>query len=191
MYREHRDVVFLTEVTGSLRNRFGREAVGEQSPGTLEAVKFAFFAASFRHTVGVEGQAIAFPEDEFLILELGFVNDSQGKRLVERELVAVEEGREMAGVCQRAMAETVQLEQESRREAALHAAEEAAIESGENFRGFTLKLGESADCADDEGDVHRRLETFSADIADNDQRGSHMSREMIWKKSPPTSCAGW
>ena len=77
----------------------------------------------------------------------------------------------MACVGQRAMAEAVQLKQESRREAALHPADEATIEPGENVFGFTLKLGKRANCADDKGDVHRRFETFSADIADGDKGG--------------------
>src|SRR5580704_2938681 len=77
----------------------------------------------------------------------------------------------MAGVCEGAAAEAVQFEQESRREAALHAAEETAIKAGENFRGFGLELGKSADGADDEGDVHRRFETLSAYIADGHKGG--------------------
>src|SRR5580704_12853210 len=77
----------------------------------------------------------------------------------------------MASVCEGAVAGAVELEQESRREAALHSAEEAAIEAGENFRGFRLKLGKSADGADDESDVHRRFETLSADVADGDKGG--------------------
>ncbi len=82
----------------------------------------------------------------------------------------------MACVGQRAMAEAVQLEQESRREAALHPADEATIEPGENLFGISLKLGKRANCSDDKSDVHRGLETLSADIADNDQ-GGHRYRE--------------
>ena len=77
----------------------------------------------------------------------------------------------MAGVGQGAMAEAVELEQESCGEAALHAAEEAAIEADENLGGVGLKFGKSADGADDEGDIHRGFETLSADIADDDQGG--------------------
>jgi hypothetical protein len=55
----------------------------------------------------------------------------------------------MAGVCEGAVAEAVQFEQESCCEAALHTAEEAAIEAGETFRGVRLKLDKSADGADD------------------------------------------
>ena len=88
-----------------------------------------------------------------LIRVLGFRGYSQGKRFVERKLVAVEEGREMACVCERAMTESVQRKQESSREAALHSADEAAIEPGDNIFGIFLKLRKSADGADDEGDV--------------------------------------
>ena len=56
MYGEHRDVVFLTEVAGGLRDRFGREAVREKGPCTLETVELAFFAAGFGDAIGVEGQ---------------------------------------------------------------------------------------------------------------------------------------
>jgi hypothetical protein len=54
VYGEHRDVVFLTEVAGGLRDRFGREAVREEGPGTLEAVEFTCFAAGFGDAIGVE-----------------------------------------------------------------------------------------------------------------------------------------
>jgi hypothetical protein len=87
LYCEHRDVIFLTEVAGSLRDRFGRKGVGKQDTRTRESIEFAFFAASFGNTVGVERQAIAFPQDQFLILEFGFSNNSQRERFVEREFI--------------------------------------------------------------------------------------------------------
>ena len=75
---EDRDVVFLTEVAGSLRDGFGREARGEQGPCPVEAVELAFFAAGFGDAIGVEGEAVAIPEDQFLILELGFRGEATG-----------------------------------------------------------------------------------------------------------------
>ena len=77
----------------------------------------------------------------------------------------------MACVCQRAMTEAVQLKQKSSCKAALHPADEAAIEPSENVFGISLKLGKSADRADDKSDVHRGFETLPAHIADGDKGG--------------------
>src|SRR5271170_844054 len=75
----------------------------------------------------------------------------------------------MSRVGQNAMAEAVQLKGECGGEAALHASDETAIESGEDTRGTAVKLRQRTHGPDNDGDVHGGLEAFAADIAKDDQ----------------------
>ena len=70
----------------------------------------------------------------------------------------------------------------------MHSTDETSIQPGKNVRGPTLKLGKSANCPDDKRDVHRGLQTFSADIAENDQSGSAIQRDDLEEVSANLAC---
>jgi len=138
----------------------------------VEAEEFALRVLGLDNSVGVEGEAAAGGEIEAGDGVAGVGLDAEGQCAGELDFIAVEVGREMAGVGDGDKAVGGDAGDESGGEAAAAAADEALVEIGKQFgRGFGV-FGNATDGADENGDEHGSGETFAGDIAQDEEHAA-------------------